>query len=117
MADAQVGLLAGIGQRFLDFCERFGGYFRQRTRTVATSVQHYVRGLLQAQPPAVRVDHWAPQPPATAWQAVTLRDGTKGPLRVEILHRRVWLWDGQEAQARPWRRIVRREIDDPTEIK
>jgi hypothetical protein len=22
-------------------------------------------------------------------------------LRVEILHRRVWLWDGQEPQARP----------------
>ena len=49
MADAEVGLLAGIGQRFLDFCERFGGYFRQRTRTVETSVQHYVRGLLQAE--------------------------------------------------------------------
>lgn len=330
MADAEVGLLAGIGQRFLDFCERFGGYFRQRTRTVETSVQHYVRGLLQAetknmermeevipeadhqalhhmlsesawseravldqvaqeanrllggdadsallidesgcpkkgtqsvgvarqwcgqlgkvencqvgvfaalsrgteatlidgrlflpeawtsdsarcqaagvpqaqrgfqrktdlalamivharqqgigfawvgfdgfygsdpaflraledrgevfvgdvhkdqriyledprplvppaqtahgrpptrlqaQTPAVRVDHWAQQQPATAWQAVTLRDGTKGPLRVEILHRRVWLWDGEEAQARPWHLLVRREIDDPTEIK
>ena len=30
-------LLAGIGQRFLNFCDRFGGYFRQRTRTVETS--------------------------------------------------------------------------------
>ena len=72
---------------------------------------------LQAQAPAVRVDHWAQQQPATAWQPVTLRDGTKGPLRVEILHRRVWLWDGQEPQARPWHLIVRREIDTPTEIK
>jgi len=44
-----VGLLAGIGQRFLNFCDRFGGHFRQRTRTVETSVQHYVRGLLQAE--------------------------------------------------------------------
>jgi len=71
----------------------------------------------QAQTPAVRVDHWAQQQPATAWQPVTLRDGTKGALRVEILHQRVWLWDGEEAQARPWHLLVRREIDDPTEIK
>ncbi len=47
----------------------------------------------------------------------TLRADTKGPLRVEILHRRVWLWDGEEAQARPWHLIVRREIDTPTEFK
>ena len=42
-------LLAGIGQRFLNFCDRFGGHFRQRTRTVETSARHYVRGLLQAE--------------------------------------------------------------------
>jgi SRSO17 transposase len=72
---------------------------------------------LQAQTPALRVDRWVQQQPATAWQPVTLRDGTKGPLRVDILHQRVWLWDGEEAQARQWRLIVRREIDDPTEIK
>lgn len=72
---------------------------------------------LQAQTPAPRVDRWVQQQPATAWQPVTLRDGTKGPLRVDILHQRVWLWDGEEAQARQWRLIVRREIDDPTKIK
>ena len=44
-----MGLLAGIGQRFLDFCDRFGGHFRQRTRTVETAARHYVRGLLQAE--------------------------------------------------------------------
>ena len=33
----------------MDFCERFGSHFRQRTRTVEKSVQHYVRGLLQAE--------------------------------------------------------------------
>ena len=66
---------------------------------------------------AVRVDLWTRQQPATAWQSVTLREGAKGPLRVEILHRRVWLWDGKEAQARPWHLLVRREIDAPTEIK
>ena len=44
-----MGLLAGIGQRFLNFCDRFGDHFRQRTRTVEASARHYVRGLLQAE--------------------------------------------------------------------
>ena len=65
----------------------------------------------------MRVDLWTQPQPTTAWQSVTLRDSTKGPLRVEILHRRVGLWDGEQAQARPWHSIVRREIDAPTELK
>jgi len=38
-----------MGQRFLAFCDRFGGHFRQRTRTVATAAQQYVQGLIQAE--------------------------------------------------------------------
>jgi SRSO17 transposase len=72
---------------------------------------------LQAQTPALRVDHWAEQQPPSAWQPVTLRDGTKGALRVAILHQRVWVWDGEDAQARLWHLIVRRERDTPTEVK
>ncbi len=64
-----------------------------------------------------RVDHWVAQQPPSAWQPVTLRDGTKGALQVEMLHHRVWLWNGEEAQARPWHLIVRREVETPTEIK
>ena len=48
VADTGVGLLAGSGQRFLTFCDRFGDHFRQRTRTVETSARHDGRGLLQA---------------------------------------------------------------------
>ncbi|MFO1431745.1 MAG: IS701 family transposase [Candidatus Competibacteraceae bacterium] len=71
----------------------------------------------QAHTPAVRVDRWAHAQPAAAWQRVTVRDGTKGPLQVAIRHRRVWLWDGTEPQARQWPVLVRREVDTPTEIK
>lgn len=71
----------------------------------------------QAQTPAIRVDHWVAQQPTEAWQRVTLRDATQGPLQVEILHQRIWLWDGDEAQAHCWHLIVRREVDTPTEIK
>ena len=70
-----------------------------------------------AQTLAVRVDRWAYQQPADAWQRVTVRDGTKGPVQGDILHRRVWVWDGNEPQARQWHVIVRREVDTPTEIK
>jgi hypothetical protein len=48
-ADGEVGLLAEIGQRLLSFCERFGSHFRSQTRTVETPMQHYLRGLLQAE--------------------------------------------------------------------
>ena len=38
-----------MGQRFVRFCDRFGHHFHRRTRTVKTSVNHYLRGLLQAE--------------------------------------------------------------------
>ncbi len=47
---------------------------------------------------------------------MTLRDSSKGKLRVEILHRRVWLWDGKEAKAHQWHLLVRREIGSPETI-
>jgi hypothetical protein len=79
MADAEVGLLAGIGQRFLDFCERFGGHFRQRTRTVETSVQHYVRGLLQAETKNMeRMEEAIPEADHQALQHMVSRRGPSG---------------------------------------
>lgn len=71
----------------------------------------------QARSERIRVDQWLQAQPEAAWQRVTLRDSSKGKLQVEILHQRVWLWDGKEAQARQWHLIVRREIDSPTTIK
>lgn len=70
-----------------------------------------------AQTNPVRVDQWAATQPDTAWQKVAFRDSTKGTLVVEVLHRRVWLWDGQEAEAHCWHLLVRREIGSSEEIK
>ncbi len=80
------------------------GRGRKRTKRVAHSE-------------AVRVDEWVKTQPASAWTRLKLRDSTKGELRVEVLHRRVWLWDGKEAQARHWHLIVRREIHARDDIK
>jgi hypothetical protein len=38
-------------------------------------------------------------------------------LQVEIATRRVWVWDGEEARARCWHLVVRREIGSPETIK
>ena len=51
------------------------------------------------------------------WTRCTLRESTRGPLRVDIAHRRVWVWDGEEATARCWHLIVRREVGAPKRIK
>jgi SRSO17 transposase len=72
---------------------------------------------LVAQSPSVRVDKWAEAQPASSWKKVKVRESTKGTLSVEVLHRQVWLWDGQEAAAHCWHLIVRREIASPREIK
>ena len=72
---------------------------------------------LVAQSEKIRVDAWAKAQPASAWKQLTLRGSTKGELRVEALHRRVWLWDGKEPQARHWHLVVRREVKVHDEIK
>lgn len=52
------------------------------------------RSRLQAQTDPIRVDQWLNEQPDTEWRRVTLRDSSKGKLRVEIVHHRVWLWNG-----------------------
>lgn len=54
---------------------------------------------------------------ARDWTRQVLRDSTRGELRVDIAHRRVWLWDGEEAAPRCWHLIVRREIGSPKTLK
>lgn len=72
---------------------------------------------LKAQSASQRVDEWAKTQPAEAWQKVTVRPGTKGYLRVEALHARVWLWDGSEPAARSWHVVVTRELSSPETVK
>ena len=72
---------------------------------------------LVAQTPSVRVDKWVALQSEEDWKKVILRESTKGTLTVEVLHRRVWLWDGEEPSAHCWHLIVRREVNSPREIK
>jgi len=73
--------------------------------------------LLQAQSEGQRVDAWAAAQPPELWQKVVVRPGTKGEVRVEALHGRVWLWDGSEAKAHCWHALAIREVSSPETIK
>jgi SRSO17 transposase len=66
---------------------------------------------------ALEVRKWVKRQPASDWRKKTLRGTTKGDLVVEVLHRRVWLWDRKSPVARCWHLIVRREINSPATIK
>jgi SRSO17 transposase len=51
------------------------------------------------------------------WMRCVLRDSTRGELQVDLAHRRVWLWDGEEEAPRCWHLIVRREVKSQSTIK
>ena len=54
---------------------------------------------------------WAKRQPASAWRRLSVRDGEKGKVIAEYLKTRVFVWDGEAAQARHWHLLVRRELD------
>ncbi len=66
---------------------------------------------------AIEVRKWLKKQPASAWSKESLRSATKDELVVEILHRRVWLWDKKSPTAQHWHLIVRREINSPGTVK
>ena len=35
-----------------------------------------------------------------------VRNSTKGFIYARVLHREVWLWDGEEQQAHPWHLVI-----------
>jgi SRSO17 transposase len=65
---------------------------------------------LKARCAPIRVDKWIEQQPESKWKRTRVRDATKGKLWVDVIHHRVWLWDGEEPQANCWHLIVRRDI-------
>lgn len=77
---------------------------RPRSRRVAQTKKSKLHEWLQAQP-------------ESAWQRVWIRHSTRGKLRVEVLHRRVWLWDGHEEAARCWHAFATREVGRASTLK
>lgn len=70
-----------------------------------------VTSKLHAVGAAVSVSDWVNHQPSEAWRTVALRQGTKGEIRVEFIHQRVYLWDGEEDCAKRWHLVARRTLD------
>jgi len=71
----------------------------------------------QASGEPVTVESLAKGFAAADWTRCVLRDSTRGQLRVDLAHRRVWSWDGEEDAPRCWHLIVRREVKSEKTIK
>jgi SRSO17 transposase len=57
----------------------------------------------------LRVDKWADSQDSGAWRRLEMRHGTKGPMGVDVLHGRVWLYQRGDEQAYLWHLIVSRQ--------
>ena len=63
-----------------------------------------------------RVDTWMRAQPASAWQPLEVRHATLGPIQVEALRQRVWLWDKNETETRSWTLLIVRNPDNHEDI-
>lgn len=63
-----------------------------------------------------RVDVWMRSQPKSAWLPLEVRHATLGPIRVEALRQRVWLWDKNEPEANAWTLLIVRNPDDHEDI-
>src|SRR5271167_2851829 len=66
---------------------------------------------------SITVEKLAKGIPPEDWTRYILRDCTRGELRVDVVCRRVWLWDGKGERPRCWHLIVRREVGSVKTIK
>jgi len=55
---------------------------------------------------AVEVQQWAAGQLKSAWEKMLVRNSTKGFIFARVVHREVWLWDGEEQQAHQWHLVV-----------
>jgi SRSO17 transposase len=112
--------LADNGEKFIGDIHKDHQVYYENPKPIVpppTSERGKQPSKLQAQTRSMRVDAWVRKQAPGAWKRVALRDGSKGKIFVDILHRIIWLWDGKEPEARRWHLVVRREIDSPKEIK
>lgn len=58
---------------------------------------------------SLEAKHWVKRQGKKAFRGYIFRAGTQGPMRVEVLHQRIWVWDGRSAQANCWHILVRRD--------
>lgn len=87
-------------------------YVPQRRTSAGRTPSRHVTDV-----PKITVEAWAASQPEEAWRRIATRDSSKGKLMVDILTRRVWVWNRDERTARQWHLVVRREVSARDTIK
>ena len=72
---------------------------------------------LKAQCEPIRVDELFSRLSDDDMKRITVRNTTSGVLEVDAYRREVWVWDGEEKEARHWTLYIRRDIQAPGEIR
>jgi len=72
-----------------------------------TSLRGRTPTRLKAKPKGIRLDKWIEQQAESSFKSITIRDSSKGPLTVPILHRIIWLWDGESKDVQKVHLVVR----------
>jgi len=112
--------LADNGEEFIGDIHKDHLIYFENPRPIVpppTSNQGKKPSKLKAQTRSIPVDKWIKKQAPGAWKRVAIRESTKGKIFVDILHRIIWLWDGEESEARRWHLVVRREINSSETIK
>jgi SRSO17 transposase len=54
----------------------------------------------------LEVGQWAEEQPQPAWEKIVVRHSTKGFILSRVVHREVWVWDGEKQKAHKWHLVV-----------
>ena len=57
----------------------------------------------------MRADAWVAAQGPAAWRRIETRRGTQGPMKVHVLHGRVWLYQRKDERAYEWHLVVTRQ--------
>ena len=97
IADANLLFSADVHRNQHIYTEDPAPYVPERTSQVGRAPSQLI-----ARSQSKRIDSFFKETGVTQLQKVFVRESTKGPLEVKASAVRVWLWDGQEQQARQW---------------
>lgn len=112
--------LDGLGETFLLHVHSDQRVYLEDPRPVVParrSPRGRAPSRLQAQCEAIRVDALTGELAPAQWERTTVRETTTGPLEVDVYRRKVWVWDGEETQAREWQLMIRRDRTAAAETK
>ena len=101
--------LADAGERFMVNVhrnQRFYEHDPQPGIPQAVSMRGRVPTRRTTTMESLTAEAWAKAQPEQTWESINVRHSTAGLITVRALRRTVWLWDGEEEDAREWTLLV-----------